>query len=253
MYDSIVSAYEFLAKGGVVMIFIIASSIVAIVLFIERLIVFRHERTRSQRLIEPLIEAIKLGQFERAFTLCDEHRGCMARIARTALTKRDIARDDLISAVGDEGHVAEVYLNRRVPSIGAISTLSPLLGLLGTVTGMITIFSQMADEYAAGMTANQGMLAGGIWEALLTTAAGLCVAIPAFIMHRALCAKIDDFMIELESSATRIVDLLAPPPQNALAQAPTPTPQAAIDVANASTQAADPPRDANLPNDEASK
>ena len=81
MYDSIVSAYEFLAKGGVVMLFIIASSIVAIVLFIERLIVFRHERTRSQRLIEPLIEAIKLGQFERAFTLCDEHRGCMARIA----------------------------------------------------------------------------------------------------------------------------------------------------------------------------
>ena len=240
MYDSIVSAYEFLAKGGVVMIFIIASSIVAIVLFIERL-------------IEPLIEAIKLGQFERAFTLCDEHRGCMARIARTALTKRDIARDDLISAVGDEGHVAEVYLNRRVPSIGAISTLSPLLGLLGTVTGMITIFSQMADEYAAGMTSNQGMLAGGIWEALLTTAAGLCVAIPAFIMHRALCAKIDDFMIELETSATRIVDLLAPPPKNALAQAPTPTPQAAIDVANASTQAADSPRNANLPNDEASK
>ena len=80
----------------------------------------------------------------------------------------------------------------------------------------------------------------------------LC-AIPAFIMHRALCAKIDDFMIELETSATRIVDLLAPPPKNALAQAPTPTPQAAIDVANASTQAADSPRNANLPNDEASK
>lgn len=214
MYDSLVSAYEFLAKGGIVMIFIIASSLAAIVLFVERLLVFRHERNRSRRLIEPLCEAIQLGQLERAYALCDEYAGCMARIARAALAKRDLARDALISSVGDEGRVAEVYLNRRIPSVGAISTLSPLLGLLGTVTGMITIFSQMAEEYEAGMIANQGMLAGGIWEALLTTAAGLCVAIPAFIMHRILCARIDDFMIELEAGATRIVDLLAPPPKN---------------------------------------
>ncbi len=137
----------------------------------------------------------------------------MAEIARAALNHRDVERDALLAAVGDAGHKAEVMLNRRVPSLGAVATLSPLLGLLGTVTGMISIFSQMADEYAAGMTANQGMLAGGIWEALLTTAAGLCVAIPAFVLHRLLCAKLDDFLLELETYATQIADILAPPPK----------------------------------------
>lgn len=213
MYDSIVSAYEFLAKGGVVMIFIFACSVAAIVIFAERAAVLRHEKKQTARFIAPFLEALKLGQTERAYALCDDSRCGMAEIARAALNHRDIERDALLAAVGDAGHKAEVMLNRHVPSLGAVATLSPLLGLLGTVTGMISIFSQMADEYAAGMTANQGMLAGGIWEALLTTAAGLCVAIPAFALHRLLCAKLDDFMLELETYATQIADILAPPPK----------------------------------------
>jgi biopolymer transport protein ExbB len=78
---------------------------------------------------------------------------------------------------------------------------------------MIAVFSSLADEYAAGAQANPGMLAGGIWEALLTTAAGLCVAIPAFMMHRMLNAKLDALWLDIEAATTSLVDLLAPAPQ----------------------------------------
>lgn len=235
MLDSLLSAYEFLAKGGVVMIFIFICSMVAIAFFIERCIFFRHEVRRTNRLMVPLLESIRLGQFERAYSLCDDNGSCMSSIARCALGHKTVVRDALLSAVADEGRRSEVKLNRRIPAIGAISTLSPLLGLLGTVTGMITIFSQMADEYAAGMTANQGMLAGGIWEALLTTAAGLCVAIPAFVMHRYLCAKLDNFQLDLEAYATQIVDLLSPPPLAETCESgrQIPAPLSAVDSSSA--------------------
>ena len=209
------NAFAFLMKGGVLMIAIFLCSIVAIVLFIERMITLSKAAKQTDELAKPLTDAIREGQYERALTLCDSHPGPLSELAKAALEHKTLARESLQEAVSDEGKRQFSALNRFIPSIGTIASISPMLGLLGTVTGMIQVFSSLADEYAAGAHANPGMLAGGIWEALLTTAAGLCVAIPAFLLHRYLESKLDRLWLALEHHATEIVDILAPPPARA--------------------------------------
>ncbi|MBQ9817451.1 MAG: MotA/TolQ/ExbB proton channel family protein [Proteobacteria bacterium] len=213
MTDFFTSALDFLAKGGVLMIFIFLCSIAAIVFFIERLIALNTARRQIAQLSKPLREAIESSQYERAMTLCDSHPCALGALAQTALKHQQRTREGIQEAVSDEAKIQFSKLERFIPAIGIIASISPLLGLLGTVTGMIQVFSKLADEYAAGAHANPGMLAGGIWEALLTTAAGLCVAIPAFLLHRFLSSKLDRLWLELESESTQIIDILAPPPE----------------------------------------
>lgn len=210
MPDFVIDAFTFLSKGGFVMIFIFLCSLIAIVFFVERWLALRQEIKCMRRLASALLEAVQNRQTERAYSLCDTHVCAFASIARTALKNEGLTRDALEEVISDEAHRQEVRLNKRIPAIGAISTISPLLGLLGTVTGLIAVFSRLADEYAAGSNVNPGMLAGGIWEALITTAAGLCVAIPAFVMHRYLCGKFDNLMMQLEENSTKLLDILAP-------------------------------------------
>ncbi len=211
MSDFFTQAFDFLAKGGVLMIFIFLCSIASIVFFIERMIALSGASRTTKQLRTSLIEAVKDGQFERALMLCDNHVCPLSRLAQTAISNRHLSREAIQEAVADEGKRQFAKLNRFIPALGVIASISPLLGLLGTVTGMIQVFSNLADEYAAGAHANPGMLAGGIWEALLTTAAGLCVAIPAFLLHRILNAKLDALWLELEEDSTHIIDLIVPP------------------------------------------
>lgn len=204
-------ALDFLSKGGVLMIFIFICSLAAIFFFVERMIALCSASKQTKQLKETLLDALKSGQIERAMTACDAHPCALGALAKAAVEHRHLTREGIQEAVADEAKRQFARLNRFIPAVGVIATISPLLGLLGTVTGMIQVFSKLADEYAAGAHANPGMLAGGIWEALLTTAAGLCVAIPAFLMHRYLNAKLDDLWLELESESTKIIDMIAPP------------------------------------------
>ena len=212
MPDFLAQTLAFLSKGGVLMIFIFLCSIAAVVFFVERLVVLSSTAKQLRKLKAPLLDAIGNGQFERAMTLCDGDPSPLGALAKAVIKHRTLAREAIQEAADDEAKRQFARLNRFIPSLGAIASISPLLGLLGTVTGMIQVFSHLADEYAAGAHANPGMLAGGIWEALLTTAAGLCVAIPAFLMHRFLNAKLDAIWLELEGCVTEIIDILAPHP-----------------------------------------
>ncbi len=211
MPDFLTNALDFLSKGGVLMIFIFLCSIATIVFFVERMIALHSAARHIRTLKDTLLEAIKSEQYERALMLCDSTPCALSELAKSAINHRTLTRDGLQEAVGDEAKRQFAKLNRFIPALGVIASISPLLGLLGTVTGMIQVFSNLADEYAAGAHANPGMLAGGIWEALLTTAAGLCVAIPAFLLHRFLNAKLDALWLELESISTQIIDIIAPP------------------------------------------
>ena len=210
MTDFFSNAVEVLSKGGILMIFILLASLIAIALFVERIIAMRNERKQMQSLFSPLLEAIKNEQFERAETLIDNNKSALGIIVRKLIQNRDQSRDALLEIINDESQRQYPRLNRLIPFIGVIATLSPLMGLLGTVTGMIQVFSKLADEYAAGANANPGMLAGGLWEALLTTAAGLCVAIPAFLFHRGLNSILDNLWLSMQSNATDILNILAP-------------------------------------------
>ena len=213
MPEIFTNAVDFLSKGGIVMLFIFLCSIGAIVLVIERCIALRADKKQTNQLTKPLLEALGNAHFERAYSLIDSHPCALSAIASTALKHQGHSRESIQEAMTDEARQQDARLNRFIPMIGSIASISPLLGLLGTVTGMIQVFSRLADEYDAGAIANPGMLAGGIWEALLTTAAGLCVAIPVFLFHRLLSSKLDALMLQLESISAQILDIIAPAPK----------------------------------------
>ncbi|MBQ9394608.1 MAG: MotA/TolQ/ExbB proton channel family protein [Proteobacteria bacterium] len=239
MPEFLTNAFDFLAKGGVVMIFIFLCSIVAIVFFIERCIALKAAMRQTVSVRDSLLEAVRDRQYERALTLCDSNKGAMAELAKCVIRNRHLTREGIQEVLADESKRQFAKLNRFIPAIGVIASISPLLGLLGTVTGMIQVFSNLADEYAAGAHANPGMLAGGIWEALLTTAAGLCVAIPAFLLHRILNAMLDRLWLELEKTATQLIDLIAPPPVSADKTRSNDTPRAVSDDNSATKAASD--------------
>ena len=213
MLDIFKNCFDFLAKGGIFMIPIALCSVASGVIFIQRLIVLKRAFKELRTKKVPLLEAIRATQYERAYTLCDGSDNALVAIAKTALDSRKLARSALSERLCDTASRETARLERFFSMLGALASISPLLGLLGTVTGMIQVFGRVADEFNMGGQATPGMLAGGIWEALITTAAGLCVAIPAFIMHRYLSSKLDAFVLELEEVSAAILDAIAPPPQ----------------------------------------
>ena len=215
MYEILTHCYDFLAKGGVFMIPILLCSLGSVVIFVERCVTLRRARHDMEQRKTALLDAIRQHQYERAYTLCDGVSIPLIVIARKALDSRSLTREALAERMQDTASSEVARLERFFSMLGALASISPLLGLLGTVTGMIQVFGRVADEFNMGGQANAGMLAGGIWEALITTAAGLCVAIPAFIMHRYLVSRLDDFVLELEDASTSILDAIVPPPQRA--------------------------------------
>lgn len=201
-------AYQFLAKGGVVMIPIALCSVIALTIFLERLWALQRQRVLPDQFMSLLRKAIRERRWERARSLCDSNESTVSRVARSALRyigrKRNVVRD----ALQEAGRREVSYLERFISALGAIASVAPLIGLLGTVTGMIKVFGRVAEEYDKGGEVNAGMLANGIWEALITTAAGLTVAIPVFLMFRYLMSRVDRYVVELETFSSEVVDLI---------------------------------------------
>ena len=186
------------------MIPIILCSIVALAISIERLLALR-----ADRIVPPGLLADVWGLYKGS-KLTDERlreirqASALGTLVVTGLVNskhgREAMKASIQEAAGDVVHQMERYLN----TLGTISVITPLLGLLGTVIGMIKVFSQIM---VAG-SGNANLLAGGISEALLTTAAGLSVAIPALIMHRFFQRKITSLIVAMEQESLKLVDVI---------------------------------------------
>ena len=112
----------------------------------------------------------------------------------------------------DMGRRQMQRLERYVGAVGALASVTPLMGLLGTVLGMIAVFQGVVEEAGAEGMVDPTALAGGIWEALVTTAAGLGVAIPLYLGYRYLLGRLDSLAVEMEEASSNLLDALAPPP-----------------------------------------
>ncbi|MEY3037783.1 MAG: hypothetical protein RL143_350 [Pseudomonadota bacterium] len=196
--------FDLITAGGWLMIPIILCSIVALAISIERLLALR-----ADRIVPPGLLADVWGLYKGS-KLTDERlreirqASALGTLVVTGLVNarhgREAMKASIQEAAGDVVHQMERYLN----TLGTISVITPLLGLLGTVIGMIKVFSQIM---VAG-TGNANLLAGGISEALLTTAAGLSVAIPALIMHRFFQRKITSLIVAMEQESLKLVDVI---------------------------------------------
>lgn len=204
-------AYEILKLGGPIIIPIALCSVIALTIFLERLWSLHPQRLLPPQFVALLRRALRERRFDRARSLCEANASAIARVAAAALAHQGRDRTIVKDAIEEAGHREVARMERFVGALGAISSVAPLLGLLGTVTGMIGVFKTVVAEVKATGEVNPASLANGIWEALITTAAGLSVAIPAFLMFKYLMAKIDRDIIRLEEQTAALVDPIAAP------------------------------------------
>jgi biopolymer transport protein ExbB len=202
------SLLDMFKAGGLVMYPILACSFVLGVFVLERSIALRRGAVIPRPFVKRFLEQLGEGQLEqeRALTLCEENVTPVARVFAAAVRKWGRPAVEVEQAIIDSGERVTNDLRRHLRVINGISTLSPLLGLLGTVMGIITAFNAIATVSAMG---HPELLAGGISESLITTAAGLIVAIPAMMLYLYFVGRVDRHIIEIDALGQRIVDLIS--------------------------------------------
>ena len=211
--------FEIVKAGGIVMVPIIFCSILAVAITLERLWTLRSQRVSPAELTD------KVWQWVENRTLTDRQIAALqahsplVRILAAGLANRNRDRSVMIGAIEDAGRHVVHDLERFLGPLGTIAAISPLLGLLGTVTGMIRTFKAITVSGIGNPTA----MAGGIAEALITTAAGLIVAIPALVAYRYLRGRVDALVIKMEKESIKLVQ--------AIDRASATTPQAAREEA----------------------
>lgn len=186
------------------MVLIVLCSIAALAICIERLYTLNPKKIAPPHLLATVWKQLKAGEMDAGGLKTLKQSSPLGRILAAGLANayhgRDVMKESIQEAAQHVIHDLERYLN----TLGTIAAVTPLLGLLGTVMGMIRVFA----EIMAQGTGNASVLAGGISEALITTAAGLTVAIPALAMHRYFVGKIDGIVVELEQETIKLVDAL---------------------------------------------
>ena len=197
---------DILAKGGPLIIPILICSVIALAVFIERLVALRRDRIFPPRLANAVVDLLDQGQHDAANSLANQHRSPLSALIMSCLDSRHLGRRQAKERMEEVGSIEVNQLARFVSSLSTIATVSPLLGLLGTVTGMIKVFKSVASVENPEIS----QLAGGIWEALLTTVAGLVVAIPAYLAYRFLEARIERMAILLQEYGLRMLETVFP-------------------------------------------
>ena len=199
------SLWTLIVKGGIIMVPIIIAGVLTLAIVIERLISLRNAEIDNEKFIKDIEESLKRRKIKEAIQLCEAQDKPVPRVIKAGLLKSDRSREEIKEAIEDAANHEIPVLEKYLGIVATIATLSPLLGLLGTVTGLIKAF--MVIEARGGLV-NPGELAGGIWEALVTTVAGLVVAIPAYLAYNYFVSRVNNIILQMEKSATRLIDIL---------------------------------------------
>ena len=189
---------EFLSKGGVLVVPIMLCSVLALAIFSERLIRFARMRSRGAGLAEKIAGLLTKKEEDAAMKIARESNSPMGRVLISAIGAKDMDREMLETVIVNATDEEVRNLSTYIQALATIGNIAPLLGLLGTVIGMIKAF--MVIQQMGGKV-NAAVLAGGIWEAMLTTALGLAVALPAMVAHSYLVARVDRYEARLQNGS----------------------------------------------------
>lgn len=194
-----------MTKGGPLMWLILFNSVLAIAIFFERLFHYHRAQINAHDFVQGIRNALKRGNVIESIELCNEAPGPVAQVVKAAVVNHDRSREEIREAIQDVARSEVARLERNLAILATIGQVTPLVGFLGTVTGMIRMF--MVIQRAP--LPNPGDLAGGIWEALLTTAGGLVVAIPTYVAYNYLVSRVQNLVLDMEKAANDIVGFLS--------------------------------------------
>jgi biopolymer transport protein ExbB len=193
---------EIVQAGGWIMLPIIGCSIVAAAIILERLWTLQPKRVLPVQLAQRVRDWVTNDQLDPQHLQRLHQSSPLGQMLAAGLANRHAPREIIKESIEDVGRHAVHELERYLNALGTIAAISPLMGLLGTVIGMIKVFAAIT----ANGVGNPGVLAGGISEALITTAAGLCVAIPALIAYRYLRARVDALVVQMEKETIKFLE-----------------------------------------------
>ena len=199
------TAYELISKGGVIMWPIFVCSILALAIAIERFYSLRRTATAAREFMDQIRAALRQNRIQEAVQTCDETNAPIARIVKAGLLKHNRSKEDIREAIEDAGHLEIPRLERHLAGLATCASVAPLLGLLGTVQGMIKCFATIENKQGL---VNPSDLAEGIGNALITTFAGLIVAIPTLVAYNYFVSRVENLIVEMEISSSEVVDIL---------------------------------------------
>lgn len=197
--------FSILVSGGPVMIPIAICAIIATVIILDKIMFFTAIKKGQRDLLPRIRASIDKGHYDEAAAICDTVDGPVSRLLKTGISYRGYSESDIKEAVINQSSREIPKLERFLSTLGTIANISTLLGLLGTVTGNIQAFGVLGGMGSMG---NPSVLAGAISEALVTTASGLIVSIPAIIFYNYFIAEVNRIVTEMEASVSDLVLLL---------------------------------------------
>jgi biopolymer transport protein ExbB len=200
--------WQIFLKGGPLMWPILLCSVFALAIIIERIWYMRKIQIDTRQFLNRILDKMKRHQIKEALEICEMRRNPISRILKAGILKYDRGRQQIKEAIEDAALYEEPHLEKNMTALATIAHISPLLGLLGTVVGLVRCFQVIQAKSTTLQPVSPGDLAGGIWEALLTTVAGLIVAIPAFVVYNYLVSRINNFILEMEKASTELVNFL---------------------------------------------
>jgi biopolymer transport protein ExbB len=196
---------EILKHGGPMMYLLLLVSAVAVVVFVERLLHYHRAQINSSEFLNGVRNVLKRDNVVEAISICDATPGPVARLVKVAILNRETGREGVREALEEAGLLEVPRLEDKLNLLATIAQIAPIMGLLGTVLGFMTVFS---DLQAQGLNAHSPRLAGGVWEALVCTAFGLAIAIPSYAGYNYLVSRVNSIVLDMEKASTEILNIV---------------------------------------------
>jgi biopolymer transport protein ExbB len=212
-----VGLFHLMQRGGPLMFLLFVCSVVAVGVFVERMLYYKRSRMNVNEFLAGVLALVRRHSYVEAITRCEEGHGPIVNVVRTAISKRYLNPAELREVVREIAQLEIPQLEANVSLLATIGYIAPLLGLLGTVTGLIEAFVQINRTNG---TASVGELSQGVYTALITTAAGLVVAIPCYLAHNFLVAQVGALIADMERAGIETIHTLADLPRKDMIAVP---------------------------------
>jgi len=195
-----------LAHGTLMTWLLLALSAIVIVVFIERLMHYHRAQINSMEFLNGVRNVLKRDNVVEALSICEATPGPVARLVKTAILNRDRGREGVRDALEEAGLLEVPRLEDKLNLLATIAQIAPLMGLLGTVMGFMSMFNELQQS---GAFATPDRLAGGIWGALISMAGGLAVAIPTYAGYNYLVSRVNSIVLDMEKASTEILNIVS--------------------------------------------
>ncbi len=212
-----IGLFQMMQRGGPLMVVLFVLSVVALGVFLERMFYYKRSRMNVSEFLAGVLALVRRQSYAEAIARCEEGHGPIVSVVRTAIYKRHLPPAELREVVREIAQLEIPNLEANVSLLGTMGYIAPLLGLFGTVLGMIEAFVQI--NRTSG-TASVGDLSHGIYTALITTAAGLAVAIPCYLAHNFLVARVHAIVADMERAGIETIHTLTDLPRKDVVMVP---------------------------------